>query len=73
MARIDRNAPCNCCSTVRQHIADHYDPAANLKGDESPEEQFQGYVMLDEDISHSDISIADFAEYLDEIREAAHT
>lgn len=66
---IDRNAPCRCCSTVRQHIQDHYDPGANLTGDENSEQCFQAYVMLDGLDYDSDISGADFTDYLAEIRD----
>jgi hypothetical protein len=73
MSNLNRQPACGCCTTVRQYIANHYDPSGLLTGTESPYEHFDHYLKLGESDScetdETDVIVADFEAYLTELRE----
>jgi hypothetical protein len=67
--RLDEAAPCNCCATLREYIAEHLDPAAQLTGDEDPVALVRDFDKTFRDHGGFGITIEEIGEYLAELRE----
>jgi hypothetical protein len=68
----EENPYCNCCSTIADHLDQHFDPAGHLRGDEEAIGlviDYQEMCKADGEDDYPDVSVKDMESYLEHVRE----
>jgi len=72
MTSLNQPSPCKCCSTIRDHIAQHYDPGGYLEGTEDAGEIMENFEDVFELEADEDeifpLSFQNIEDYLEEQR-----